>query len=99
MLTELQILIVFALAIVGAVFSALLGWLESGEDFIPRKFIPSVMRAIVAGIVFALGFGLSELAITNTGDLILIYFEVFVGGAGIDVLGHRVAKTLESKPV
>lgn len=91
MLTEIEILIVFVLAIVGAIFSALLGWLESGEDFIPRKFIPSVMRAVVAGIVFALG--LSEMEVLT----VWVYFEVFVGGAGIEVIGHRVAKTLKSK--
>lgn len=95
MIGILQILLIFVTAIGGAVFAATLGWLESGEPFNPRKFVPSIMRAVVSGIIFVLGFGLADLIITTPGQLAIICFSVFVGGAGIDVLGHRVTGTIK----
>jgi len=69
----------------GGLVAALLGWLESGEPFNPRKFGGSVIRALVAGIIFAVGYQLAD----GTGILDLFY--AFLGGAGVDVLGNRIA--------
>jgi hypothetical protein len=69
----------------GGLVAALLGWLESGEPFNPRKFGGSVIRALIAGIIFAVGYQLSE----PFGILDLFY--AFLGGAGVDVLGNRIA--------
>ena len=69
----------------GGLVAALLGWLESGEPFNPRKFGGSVIRALIAGIIFAVGYQLSE----PLGILDLLY--AFLGGAGVDVLGNRIA--------
>ena len=69
----------------GGLVAALVGWLESGEPFNPRKFGGSVIRALIAGIIFAVGYQLS-------GTLgILDLFYAFLGGAGVDVLGNRIA--------
>lgn len=72
-------------ALLGGLVAALLGWLESGEPFNPRKFGGSAIRALIAGILFAVGYQLSGTA----GVLDLFY--AFLGGAGVDVLGNRVA--------
>jgi hypothetical protein len=72
-------------ALLGGLVAALLGWLESNESFNPRKFGGSVIRALIAGIIFAVGYQLSGAA----GILDLFY--AFLGGAGVDVLGNRVA--------
>ncbi len=72
-------------ALLGGLVAALLGWLESGEPFNPRKFGGSVIRALIAAILFAVGYQLSGTA----GVLDLFY--AFLGGAGVDVLGNRVA--------
>jgi hypothetical protein len=69
----------------GGLAAALLGWLESGEPFNPRKFGGSVIRALVAGVVFAVGYQLAN----GTSILDLLY--AFLGGAGVDVLGNRIA--------
>ena len=69
----------------GGLVAALLGWLESGESFNPRKFGGSVIRALIAGIIFAVGYQLSEPF--GISDL----FYAFLGGAGVDVLGNRIA--------
>jgi hypothetical protein len=72
----------------GGLVAALLGWLESGEPFNSRKFGGSVIRASIAGIIFAVGYQLS-------GPLgILDLFYAFLGGAGVDVLGNRIAGKL-----
>ncbi len=72
-------------ALLGGLVAALLGWLDSNEAFNPRKFGGSGIRALIAGIVFAVGYHLSG----QVGTLDLFY--VFLGGAGVDVLGNRIA--------
>ena len=42
----------------GGLVAALLGWLESNEPFNPRKFGGSIIRALIAGAVFAAGYEL-----------------------------------------
>ena len=72
-------------ALLGGLVAALLGWLESSEPFDSRKFGGSAIRALIAGILFAVGYQLS-------GTLgLLDLFYAFLGGAGVDVLGNRVA--------
>ena len=72
-------------ALLGGLVAALLGWLESSEPFNTRKFGGSVIRALIAAIVFAAGYHLS-------GTLVILdLFYVFLGGAGVDVLGNRIA--------
>jgi hypothetical protein len=69
----------------GGLVAALLGWLESAEPFNSRKFGGSVIRALIAGIVFAAGYQLSDHLVA------LDLFYAFLGGAGVDVLGNRIA--------
>lgn len=72
-------------ALLGGLVAALLGWLESSEPFNTRKFGGSVIRALIAAIVFAVGYHLS-------GSLVILdLFYAFLGGAGVDVLGNRIA--------
>ena len=72
-------------ALLGGLVSALLGWLESGEAFNPRKFGGSVIRALLAAAVFAVGYQFAG----GAGMLDLLY--AFLGGAGVDVLGNRIS--------
>ena len=75
-------------ALLGGLVAALLGWLEGGEPFSPRKFGGSVIRALIAGIIFAGGYQLS-------GSVrILDLFYAFLGGAGVDVIGNRISGKL-----
>jgi hypothetical protein len=69
----------------GGLAAALLGWLESGEPFNPRKFGGSVIRALVAGVIFAVGYHIAD----SVSILDLLY--AFLGGAGVDVIGNRIA--------
>ena len=82
------ILYVALAAFGGGIASAVMGWLDSGEVFEGRKFSSSVIRALVAGGVFAIGYTLVG------GVTILDIFIAFVAGAGVDVLGNRVAGSI-----
>ena len=75
-------------AFAGGIASAILGWLDSGEVFAGRKFAASVLRAFVAGLVFAVGYTLSGKV--TVMDIII----AFVAGAGVDVLGNRLAGSI-----
>lgn len=82
-------LYVAVMALAGGLCTALLGWLESGGPFEPRKFGGSALRAIIAAVVFAVGFQLSNGWLT-----VLDLFYAFLGGAGVDVLGNRVGRSV-----
>ena len=85
---NVAVLYIALLACAGGIVSALLGWLDSGEAFIPRKFMASVVRALVAGVVFAIGYSFAN------GISILDLFAAFLGGAGMDVLGNRISGSI-----
>jgi len=73
------------LTVLGALFVALLGWIESGEPFNPRKFSASIGRAILGGLLAALIFQ----GVENPD--IWTYVSALLIGAGIDVTGHRLS--------
>lgn len=81
-------LIIALVALLGGMVAALVGWLDSKEPFDVRKFGGSSVRSLIAGIVFAVGYHLSG-AVS-----ILDLFYAFLGGAGVDVLGNRIAVSL-----
>ncbi len=84
----MDILCVMVSAFVGGLFAATLGWLDSGDVFIGRKFISSVIRALVASGVFAIGYQL--IGTVSIMDIII----AFVAGAGVDCLGNRIAGSI-----
>lgn len=75
-------------ALLGGLASALAGWLETSEPFNPRKLGGSVIRSLVAGLIFAAGYQVSG----SVGVMDLFY--AFLGGAGVDVLGNRISGKL-----
>jgi hypothetical protein len=77
-------------AFLGGIVAALLGWCDSGEAFEVRKFSASIIRALVAGVVFAVGY-------SYTNGLSPIDLGIaFVGGAGVDVLGNRISGSIKA---
>lgn len=77
-------------AFTGGVVSAVLGYLDSGSSFQLKKFISSLLRAMVAAAVFAVGYSYSD------GITPLEIGSAFIAGAGIDVLGNRGAGAIKS---
>lgn len=73
----------------GAIGAALLGWLGSGETFIPRKFFSSLLRAGLAGILAVLSYPI-------IGEITIpLLIGAALAGAGIDVMGHRIAGSMK----
>lgn len=77
-------------ALLGGLTAALLGWMDSAEPFAVRKFAASAVRALVAGIVFAVGY-----SYTNSLTPIDVGLG-FLGGAGVDVLGNRISGAIKA---
>jgi hypothetical protein len=72
-------------AFIGGLAVALIGWCESHEHFDTRKFGGSAIRAVIAAVIFAVGYHL-------TGPVCLLdLLYAFLGGAGVDALGNRIA--------
>ena len=74
----------------GGIIAGLLGWLESHEGFSFRKFLPSILRAFVAGGIVAISYPFLE-----TMGLWVGLIGAFLTGAGIDVLGHRISGSMK----
>lgn len=68
-------------AALGAITSAMLGWLDSGQPFNPRKFAYSAVHAVIAAIAAA-----ATLPDSTIAGLV----AAFLAGAGVDVIGNRV---------
>ena len=91
MLTDLQTILLAVAGALGAIVAAALGWLESGEPFNARQFTSSLLRALVAGLLFAATKYVGVETITAWE-----YILAFIGGAGVDVLGNRAAGAVVS---
>ena len=75
----------------GAIGAGLLGWLGAkGVPFSGRKLIANLIRAAIAGGGIALAYPFIE-QMGFYGGLI----GSFLAGAGIDVVGHRIAGTMK----
>ncbi len=92
-MTDIELLLLLILTIVGTILSAVLGWAESGSPFNARKFWPSVARAAISAAVVFVGVNYG-----HTGPVtLLIYILAFLTGMGIDAGGNRLAGTLRTK--
>lgn len=92
MVTNNELLILAAVSVLGAIISATLGWLESSEPFDARKYLSSIIRGILSGLVVFIGYQYVNLDTITPFDYVL----ALLMGAGVDVIGHRTAKKLGS---
>jgi hypothetical protein len=76
-------------AFFGGLASSALGWLGSGEAWNGRKFFSSFIRSLIAGAVFAVGYSVQPVIVGTLGIL-----AAFLAGAGVDVLGNRLAGSI-----
>ena len=90
-MTEIELLILFLATILGAVTTSGLGWLDSGETFNARKYIPGVIRGVVAAIIVFIPASTGYLGADIGLPVIL---GAFVAGMGVDVAGNRLAGIL-----
>ena len=55
-----------------------------------RKFSASIVRALVAGVVFAVGYAYTG------GITVMAIAAAFCGGAGVDVIGNRISGAIKA---
>lgn len=80
---DMKLLWVILAAFAGAVAAALLGWSESAEAFVFRKFLGSILRGLLAALVFGVGYQFTD------GLGVWGLASAFLGGAGLDVIGKK----------
>jgi hypothetical protein len=90
---DLSLLWVAIAAFGGTMSSAIVGWLDSGQVFNPRKFFSSVLRGFVAAGGLAL---IQHFTPPLTWAVLL---SAYLAGAGVDVLGNRIAGAQGPKTV
>jgi hypothetical protein len=86
----MNILYIAVAAFLGGIVSSLLGWLDSGEAFVPKKFTASLIRALVAGIGFAVAYQFTDGM--SPVDLLI----AFLGGAGVEAGGNRISGAIKA---
>lgn len=72
-------------AFAGGMISGYLGFLDSGEPWDTRKYVATILRSVLSGILFAVGYEIGE----EVG--VIDYFYAILGGAGVDVLANRIS--------
>lgn len=86
----MDIIFICLAAILGALFTAVLGWINSGEPFVIRKFMGSVLAAILAAV--AAGIAFQYIAPPTVRDFIM----AFLAGAALDAGGKRVVTLIQN---
>jgi uncharacterized membrane protein len=90
-MNEIELLIVFIVTILGAVTTSGLGWADSGTPFNLRKFVPGVIRGIIAAIIVFIPAATGYLGM-NLG--LVVVLGAFIAGMAVDVTGNRIAGIL-----
>lgn len=89
---DIELLVLFLVTVLGAITTSGLGWLDSGDTFDARKFVPGVIRGVVAAIIVFIPASTGYLGTAITLPVIL---GAFLAGMGVDVAGNRLAGILE----
>lgn len=87
----MNVVLIAVAAFLGGIIAALIGWLETQAPFNPRKFAASVTRALVAAIGIAVAY-----TYVNSLSALDIAMAV-LAGAGVDVLGNRIAGAITAR--
>jgi TctA family transporter len=84
------IVLVFLAAFVGGIVTALMGWVSTTEPFIARKFVTSLIKALIGAAVIAVAFDY-----TGTQGILML-LTAFLAGAGVDAGIKRLTNTITS---
>lgn len=90
----MEALIIAGCCLLGSILSGLAGWLKSGEPFVARDFIVSILSGVGAAIVFALAYNY-----TSEGITIYDVLASLAAGMGVDVAVNRVAGAVRTSTI
>jgi hypothetical protein len=85
-------LIIAVCAFVGSLIAGVLGWLKSGENFVARQFMVTVMSGIGGAILIALAYAYSSSELT-----IFTMLEAVLAGMGVDVGVNRISGAIAAR--
>ena len=80
-------LILFLATVLGAVTTSGLGWLDSGDAFDARRFVPGLIRGIIAAVIVFIASYQGFVGEIN----LFTYLAAFLAGGGFDVVVNRLA--------
>lgn len=83
------LVVALIVGIFGGASSAVLGWLGSEEEFVPRKFVYGVIRAMIAGFGLAVLFPITQ----GTKDIALL----FLATVGVDTGTDKITRIVTDK--
>ena len=86
------IILVFVAAFMGGIVAALLGWVSTNECFVARKFVTSVIKALIGAVVISVTFNFA-----GTTNLIMLMIA-FLSGAGVDAGAKRITNAITNVP-
>lgn len=92
-MTDLEKLLIAILAAIGAILNAILIWLESGEPFNARKFLPQQYGQPWQG----LRWGVRRIALLAEVNNIVTYVTSFLASMGLDAASKRL-QALQGEP-
>jgi hypothetical protein len=90
----MEALIIAGCCLLGAILAGLAGWLKSGEPFVARDFLVSILSGVGAAIVFALAYNY-----TSEGITVFDVLAAIAAGMGIDVAVNRVAGAVRTSTI
>ena len=73
--------------ILGALVQSILGWQDSQQKFDFSRYWPSMIRAVISGIIIFIGAYSGFVGEAN----IFTYLIAFLTGMGVDAAGNRLA--------
>jgi hypothetical protein len=83
----IETVILFLATVLGAVTTSALGWLDSNTPFDARKFIPSLIRGIIAAIIVYISAYAGYVGTVN----FFTYLAAYLAGGGFDTVINRLS--------
>ncbi len=84
---DLGLIGMFVATLLGALIASVLGWLDSGTPFEASKFIPSLIRGLIAAAVVFVSTYAGFVGEVTVYTII----TAFLTGGGFDVLINRIS--------
>jgi hypothetical protein len=82
-------------ALLGGLSNALLGWTQTDQPFVWRKFWSSAIASFIGAVVVAVSFNYTGAEDTGLISFLTSLFVGFLSGAGVSAGASRVAGSIK----
>lgn len=84
-------------AMTGGIVNALLGWLQTTDPFLCRKFAASVVASLIGAVVVGVSFNFTGIEPGNLIGFFSSLFVAFLSGAGVSAGASRVSGAISNR--